>query len=111
VALVTQRIGDLRERVTLQTLSRARDDYGGAEETWTTTATVWANVATLGGSEQEEGTDQVIAQLTHSITIRYRIMDPTMRVVWRDKYLNVLQVIDADNRRRFLELRCSEVID
>ncbi|HCX68352.1 MAG TPA: head-tail adaptor protein, partial [Rhodobiaceae bacterium] len=48
-------IGEMRERVTLQSPSRTPDGAGGAEVTWTSGATVWAKVEDRGGSERLAG--------------------------------------------------------
>ena len=105
------RIGDLRERVELQERTTTRDEYGAKVEAYETRATLWANVRTVAGGESEEGTDQVIADLTHVVTVRYRTVAPTTRVIWRGRELDVLDAIETDNRRAFLQLRCREVVD
>jgi len=102
--------GKLRHRVTIQELVRADDGYGGIIETWQDVATVWAAVEPLRGSERYRA-QQVQAELSHKVTMRYRAgVKPQMRLLHNGRVLNIEAVIDAEERHRWLELLCSEVI-
>lgn len=104
--------GKLRERVAIQQKLVVRDDFGAEVATWIVSATVWADVRSTDGTEQvESSVDQVVATISHSVLIRYMAgLSPAMRVVWRDKVLQVLSIVESDNRQRQLILKCSEVV-
>ncbi len=104
--------GQLRERVTIQSKSVIRDDYGAEQITWVDVATVWANVRSTDGTESvESSVDQVVATISYSVLIRYRAgLSPAMRLVWRSKALQILSIVESDNRQRQLILKCSEIV-
>lgn len=102
--------GKLRHRVTIQQLVKADDGYGGIVETWQDVATVWATVEPLRGSERYRA-QQVQSELTHKVTMRYRPgVKPQMRLLYGDRVLEIEAVIDVEERHRWLELLCSEVV-
>lgn len=102
--------GRMRKRVTIQRLERTDDGYGGIVETWVDVATVWAAVEPLTGRERYEA-QQVQSDLSHKVTMRYRpgIM-PQMRLVLKDRPLDIVAVINVEERNRWLELLCREVV-
>lgn len=104
--------GKLREQVAIQQKSVVRDAFGAEQITWSTVATVWANVRSTDGTEQvESAVDQVVATISHSVLIRYRSgLSPAMRLVWRGKALAILSIVESDNRQRQLILKCSEIV-
>lgn len=107
-------IGKLRERIEIQKkpTSVTRDQFGAEVLSWLPVTTVWADVRSTDGTEQvESSVDQVVATITHSVKIRYYSgLSPAMRVVWRGKALQILSIVENDNRRRELILKCSEVV-
>lgn len=104
--------GKLRERVTLQSKTVVRDAFGSEVVTWVISATVWADVRSTDGTEQvESSVDQVVATISHSVLIRYMAgLSPSMRVVWQGKVLQILSIVENDNRQRQLILKCNEVV-
>lgn len=103
-------IGKLRHRVTLQELVKTDDGYGGIVETWQDVATVWAAIEPLRGNERYTA-QQVQSELTHKVTIRYRAgIKPQMRILYGNRVFDIEAVIDVDERHRWLELLCSEVV-
>ena len=105
-------IGKLRERVSIQRKNPTRDEFGAENIAWTEIVTVWADVRSTDGTEQvESSVNQVVATITHSVKIRhYAGLSPAMRVVWRGKWLQILSVVESDNRRRELILKCTEIV-
>lgn len=102
--------GQLRHRVTIQQLTRVEDEGGGHEENWADVATVWAAIKPMRGSERYEA-QQVQSTLTHKVTIRYRAgIKPQMRILYGNRIFEVEAVIDVDERHKWLELLCSEVV-
>lgn len=101
-------IGEMRERVTLQSPQRAPDGAGGQDITWTSGATVWAKVEEGRGRERLVGGRRA-AETAFTLTIRYRSGITTeMRVLWKGRVLNITGLSDPDGRKRFLELTCEE---
>jgi SPP1 family predicted phage head-tail adaptor len=101
-------IGEMRERVTLQSPSRTPDGAGGAEVTWTSGATIWVKVEEQRGSERLAG-ERLAAGTKLRLTIRYRSGITTeMRVLWNARVLNIRAVGNPDGRKRFLVLDCEE---
>lgn len=100
------RIGQLKDRITIQNYVRTPDGYGGYDETWQDIATVWANIKPLRGREFFQA-QQIQSEITHKITIRYRNdIDKTCRVKYNSKTFDIKSIIDIDNKHRFLEIMC-----
>jgi SPP1 family predicted phage head-tail adaptor len=94
--------GNLRERVTVEAPSRNADGAGGADIAWSPLATVWAEVAALGGNEQTLG-ERTEARARHRVTIRYCADVTTeMRLVWRGRTLDIRALRDPDGKRQWL---------
>ena len=62
-------IGSLSERITLQAETLTPDSGGGATLSWTDSATVFASVVPISGSELVEA-GRVAGRVTHRVTIR-----------------------------------------
>lgn len=104
------RAGELRHRVTLQSVTVARDAVGGTTETWTDQATVWAAIEPLRGREYWDAA-QVAAEATYRVRMRYRAgVSPEMRLTYQGRTLEIESVTSPDERRRELELICREVV-
>ena len=102
--------GQLRHRVTLQTVTETRDAVGGIVESWATTVTLWAAVEPLRGREFFQARAEQ-AGVDTRIRIRYRSgLTPKMRVTWGSHAYDIEAVIEPDSRRRELHLMCSEVL-
>lgn len=101
-------IGAMRERVTLQQESRVVDDGGGYPNSWVAVDTVWASVKPLTGRERQLAA-QTEAPVSYRVTIRYRDdVTPAMRLVWGTRYLNITGIFNADQKKAYLTLECSE---
>lgn len=108
---MTERIGPLRERVTIERATRSADSSGGSVVSWAPLGhapTVWARVEPLSGGEALQAM-RLEARITHRVTLRWRDdVSATMRLVWRARVLNIRAVTNPDERRRYLELLCEE---
>lgn len=103
------RAGTLRERVELVWFQPTDGgEWGQPHGTWTTWATVWANVTATGGGEIVKD-DAPQASTTYTVRMRYRD-DVTAedRLVRRGKTLEIVSVIDPDGRRRELLIQAME---
>jgi SPP1 family predicted phage head-tail adaptor len=100
-------IGALRERLTLQSPSRADDGGGGAVVTWEPVAELWASVRPISGDERLRH-DAVTARVTHEVWIRYRAdVVPAMRFATGARILDIVAVL-APDRRHHLQCLCEE---
>jgi SPP1 family predicted phage head-tail adaptor len=100
-------IGALRERLTLETPSRADDGGGGATITWVAAAEVWAAVRPITG-EERLAHDAVTGSVTHQVWIRHRSgVVPAMRFRAGARVLHIVAVLEPGRRRRLLCL-CEE---
>jgi SPP1 family predicted phage head-tail adaptor len=89
----------------------SRDTYGEEDVTWTDVATVWADVQPVRGREYLE-MDQSQADVTHRVYLRWRSgIEPTMRLVFEGRVLQIESVIRPGERRVGLELICRELVD
>lgn len=102
--------GDLRERVTLQSVSTSRNAIGGLVEEWDDVDTIWARIEPMGAGEQWRRL-QMNAQANWKITTRYRTdVTPQMRFEWQGKTFLIRGITSADERKRFLTFACEELI-
>lgn len=102
-------IGDMRERVTLQSPLLAADGAGGADVSWEDEATIWAKVQGLGGDERASG-ERLAPRARLRLTIRYRDgLNAAMRVLWKTRPLDIRAIRDPDGRKHLLILDCEEV--
>lgn len=100
--------GQLNKRITLQQKTTAGDGAGGVTETWSDVATVWAAVEPLNGPERYQA-QKLQTIITHKVTIRYRVgVSPKMRVVYSGRILEIVEVIDPNERHEQLRLLCEE---
>jgi SPP1 family predicted phage head-tail adaptor len=103
------KIGELRHRVTIQELVRVPDGLGGYSESWRDVATIWASIEPLRGQELYLAR-QTLQQVTHRVVMRYiRGVTRGMRIVWGERVLRILAVIDRGRSYGWLELMCEEV--
>lgn len=102
--------GMLNRRVTIEQVTSTRDEVGGQVETWSTLVTVWAEVRQKSASERFYR-QQVAAQATHTITIRWRADITTKhRVVYNGRRFVIRGVTDVDDGRQWMDLACEEII-
>lgn len=111
------RAGSLRHRITLQTAVDTQDGTTGEPvRSWTTLATVWAEVAPLKGREIVAAASALLGDVDTRIRIRWAPELANLGVKSRaahlladgriDVYYNIQSVIEAKLGRRELELMC-----
>lgn len=104
--------GQLRRRVTVQQPAQAPDRYGQLADTWADVGTYWAFVRTPTGREAIIA-QQFKAELTHVVTMRYlgsAPLGPNMRLAYKGRIFNVLDVLNVDERNRQYDVHCQEVV-
>ena len=105
--------GKLRQRLTLQTTAPAQDAHGQPIDSWSTLATVWAEIVPTRGYERfVSGAEQQQAVLTHRVRIRFRDdVTSLMRGLWETRILDIEEIKDPNGRRSDLVLMCREVME
>lgn len=99
------KVGKLRERVALQSATKTRDGVGGWTSTWSTYATVWAEVKAQDGRERENA-QRVEALRTYTVTIRRRTdLLAEHRISWRGRVLNIRAIPDEGPHSAYLVLQ------
>lgn len=101
--------GTLRHRVTLQRLVSAQGASGDLAQSWADVTTVYAAVEPLSGREYWQA-QQVAAETSIRVRIRYRQgVEPTMRVLYGSRILEILGIVDLEERHVELQLMCREI--
>ncbi len=85
----------LNERVRFEVLEQSDDGQGGVERQWTFHDECFAEVRPLSFDANEPlDAGQPVVRLAYRITVRARDdIEPTMRVIWRGRVLNIRVVI------------------
>ena len=84
--------GKMRKRVTVQLLTKSKDEYGQVQDVWTDETEVWGELDPLVGREALAA-QQVKASLSHRVRLR---KPPDITITPRDRL-----VIKAENNRTF----------
>lgn len=100
--------GQLRHLVTIERPIESLSDYGETVVNWDEFATVNASVSPLTANETFRA-QQVQFGVTHKVAMRYLPgLDSTMRIVFGNRVLHIVSIINADGRNIQLELLCRE---
>lgn len=103
--------GDMRDRVTIQSVAEVADANGGLVETWSDVATVWAAVETTNAREAWR-LQQLGMRADHMITIRYRDdVTNRNRVILDGRPMLVRGVRDPDRRKAWLVINAEEMTE
>ena len=103
------RAGKLDQRVTIQTKTITRDDYGDPVETWADTKTIWAEAITGGGGEFYAA-QKLYAETKVVFRVRYdSSFVVTQRVKWLSRYYQIISIEHKSGAYRELLLACKEV--
>mgnify|MGYP003383135460 CR=1 FL=1 len=100
-------IGDMRERVEIQSATVTRGEFNEELLAWATTATVWAKVTERGGREPIVA-DRPVMVVSYEVVIRNTATVTHMnRLVWRSKYLSI-DTVTPMPAQGLTVLRCLE---
>ena len=107
------RIGKLRDLVTVEKPGTTLDDFGQVTAaSWTTVATVWANLMPVGGRESVRA-GAVGSTLSMTILVRYQddLMPPQTTDAWRiragSRLFNIIAA-NPDYKKSHIIFDCSE---
>jgi SPP1 family predicted phage head-tail adaptor len=113
---VAVRAGPLRHYIRIEKKTIDVSSDGDRTETWTTFAEVWASVET-GNGREFFAARQVIADLTHTIRLRYLPgLAPDMRIAYDDqktgrtRYFDIKSILNPDERDEMLTMQATEVL-
>jgi len=101
--------GKLKSQVTIEQPTR-EDVYGEQTSSWSTLATVWAQVLP-GASREVYRQSQVVAGVSYVVRIRYRTdVTADMRIVWGPKTLQIAgqPFEEMVKGSRLLNIPCTE---
>lgn len=102
--------GKYRHPLSLRTPAVSRDSEYQEIQMWTHLAWVWGEVIPLSGREYF-ASKGVNAELSHRVTIPFRHnLRPTMRFHYGSRILEIVSVVDLEERHIELECLCKEVI-
>lgn len=103
------RPGPMRQRVTLQSLTKSKDSYGQEIEVWANVGTYWAEVVTLSGREAVNA-QQIKSEATHRVTMRYvTSIVASQRFLFGSRQLKIEWLNNVAQRNREYVILCSEV--
>ena len=106
------RAEQLRHKITIQRPDAAADSYGQTGEAWIDTVTgIRAFIDPTGGSEFYAA-QKVHSEATANIWFRHSSAPdarPSMRVIFGTRTFNVLNVMNIQERNRWIRLICKEV--
>jgi len=96
----------LDRRITIQTFSETTDTFGQEVKSFSTLASVWANVVERVGREGEDG-EMIAATKKVEFIIRYRTdVDEEMRISYNNNTYKIQAIQSADARKAFLKIVC-----
>jgi SPP1 family predicted phage head-tail adaptor len=102
------RVAVFRKRVTIQNCTRVSDGQGGFDETWNDGSTVWAQIEPLKSYERFQAM-QMQTPVTHRITMRYTDeITSASRIKFQSRIFWVKEVLDEEERKRFLTIKAIE---
>ncbi len=100
----------LKQRITIEQPTENADGAGGTTKSWSTLATVWAEVLPLRSGRVEALVNrQLTAEITHRIVMRYRDdVTAAMRVSYGGRLFNIRRVTHVGEAKVTLELLAQE---
>ena len=104
------RIGNLRHQISIEQATESFDGNGELISTWTTFATVWAEITPLTGREYWSAR-QINAETTGKIRTRYISgLTPKMRVKFGTRIFNITGLSNIEERNEEIVIYYSEVV-
>ena len=100
--------GNLADRIVIEQAAETRNSVGEVTLSWSTFATVWADVQALSGREAERY-GQIVGFTGHKVTIRTLPgVKVSMRVIYEGTRTLEIGAINEYERGWYLELICTE---
>ena len=103
-------IGLLKKRIVLQSKQIETDNAGVQTEVWKDAFETWAAILPLRGKEFF-ASNQIHSEISVKVVLRYKTgITSGMRVKYGTRFFDIKSVINIDERNRYLELMCLEVV-
>lgn len=100
--------GLLQSHVSLERLTLIPDGIGGSQSVWAEIGTPWAYIIPATAWENLQSM-QLESPITHTFYIRYRDdITPRDRFTFRGRLFNIRSIIDIEEKKLFMELKCQE---
>ena len=100
--------GNLADRIVIEQATETRNSVGEVTLSWSTFATVWADVSALSGREAERY-GQIVGFTGHKVTIRQLPgVKVSMRVIYESTRTLEIGAINEYERGWYVELICTE---
>lgn len=100
--------GNLADRIVIEQAAETRNSVGEVTLSWSTFATVWADVSALSGREAERY-GQIVGFTGHKVTIRQLPgVKVSMRIIYESTRTLEIGAINEYERGWYLELICTE---
>lgn len=102
-------IGQMRNRIAIQSLSTSTDAGGGQSASFSTAVTVWASCRSVGGNESVIG-DQLQATNTLEFIIRYySSLTPKHRILYNSKNYNIERIqVNLEGKEKYQVITATE---
>lgn len=104
------KIGNLRKRISVQSEQQTADGAGGYTLTWTTLATLWADIVPATGRELYTA-GHLEGRVTHKITTRWRAdlaVTSDMRIAYNTRVFNIHAVMNDGENNQWMILLVEE---
>lgn len=106
-------VGELRDRVQIQTRTAKTDTAGNVDSQWTDSAKAWAQVSPLSGDEAQRA-GHTEATVMHRVRMRFRSgiprIKPKDRIIFEGRTLNIVTARNLEEKRDEVILDCVEVV-
>ena len=103
-------IGRTNKRITFCKYEEKENTLSQIEQVLTEVKTVWASVEPTRGREYQEA-QRVRPELTYKITTRYhKEVTPDMFIRFKDRYFDIVSIINVREQNAMLEIICTEKI-
>ena len=100
--------GNLADRIVIEQATETRNSVGEVTLSWSTFATVWADVSALSGREAERY-GQIVGFTGHKVTIRQLPgVKVSMRIIYESTRTLEIGAINEYERGWYVELICTE---
>lgn len=103
-------IGRTNKRITFCRYEEKENELMQTEQALIEVKKVWASVEPTRGREYQEA-QRIRPELTYKITTRYhKGITPEMFIRFKDRYFQIVSIINVRERNEMLEIICTEKI-
>lgn len=101
-------IAEMNKRITIQRSSKVPNNMGGFSLTWTDVDTIWAAIWPTSAKSATQDA-QTIKEITHRIRIHFRRnVRISNRIKYKNRYFNIVSVINPNEEDEWLDILCKE---